>query len=180
MSERGPGPKRSLLHTTLLLAATLLATVTSQAQASQALQLATQVNGALSKYIGIHNQIFDTNARHITPIPGIFEKIEFCKVETNLSRQGSELSSTISLIPAARRAETQHSMFLSTLDEFAKALNSTVADLQKISRKLCLKSQGKLNYSVSEYGKDLETYETRVERYVAIGGRLNALLPTIQ
>ena len=141
--------------------------------------LAANVNGILSRYILIHDQIIKSSIRKLIPIPGLFKAIPFCTHENDLDTLLGELAAARDSISDhlidLRGVATAEGEFIEMLDEYSAALNDTIYQLHGISSKLCLKSRGEGDYPYPRYRADLDSYEESLKRYKQIGDRLNVL-----
>jgi len=128
------------------------------------------VHNILTQYIEIHNDIFKSSLRKIIPIPGVFQAIDYGNHYNSLSELADELKYTISGVD-------DRNGFARILIEYAQALLQTIILFRDMCRNLYKKSQGEVSsYSKKQYQVDLDAYNSSVERYQALGTRLNQYL----
>jgi hypothetical protein len=140
--------------------------------------LAYQVNDILSRYIAVHDAIFKFSIRKLLPIPGLFKAIDYGSHYHELCNLHSELTETLATIAELRAsglASFSTGPFLDVLAEYAFALSDAIGKLRDICDNLYRKSQGATDYSMSAYKRDVAAYDISVQRYIALGGRLNSL-----
>lgn len=150
---------------------------------NEAESLAIQVDEILTRYIAIHDDIFKFSFRKVIPSQGIFKVIDFCSHKNKLTILQTELAETQRCIVQAKTSPgltSPESPFLTELNDFSIALIDTVNRLRSISEALCRKSKEEYDYSMRQYNDDIAAYDVSVERYMAIGNRLNLSLCQIR
>ncbi len=145
---------------------------------SAARELAITVNQVLTRYIRVHDDLFTVSLRRLIPIPSVFEAIDFRAHMDSLRAIRATLDSTKTGIrhqlETAEQTGTLRS-FLTALDDYIGALDTTVLALEQISRRLYQKSQNPAHYVWEEYDHDIDEYQAAIALYYARGADLSAL-----
>ncbi len=141
------------------------------------------VNDLLSKYVGIHDKTFKTSIRHAMPIPGIFKAINF----------GALKQEAVSLLPKFQNCKAEidellpncdstEKQYLELLSSYIETLINTANYLIVVLSALYAKSQSFVNsnYDWKNYKSDLAKYKQSVQKYQAIGIKLNELFERIK
>lgn len=142
-----------------------------------------EVNGLLSQYVVIHDDIFKTSIRHIIPIPGIFKAIDFGAHLGRAENIISELESCGEKIKLlAESSSGQGREYLVLLSQYVGTLIETVSCLKVVVEALYAKSQSfaNSNYDWKNYKNDLAKYDQSVRDYMLIGVHLNELFEKIK
>ena len=138
--------------------------------------IAVGVNEILSRYIEIHDAVFKFSLRKIIPFPFIFKPIDFGHLQSGAEQILSQLEKCNqqinSLIESLTQKERDFAHFLS---EYCVTLIETVSLLRGILHQLHLKSQGSGKYILTEYNRQCDLYKNAVDKYSAMGNRLNEL-----
>jgi len=138
--------------------------------------IATEINGLLNRYIEIHNSVFKFSWRKAIPLPFFFKPINFDSLHNKAEQILSELSSSNKRITLLLEYINQkESHFAHFLSEYCTALMETVSLLKRILYQLYLKSENSNEYNLDEHNKMLKLYKEAVNRYSAMGSRLNEL-----
>jgi len=125
------------------------------------------IHEILKQYIVVQDRIFRFSLRKIIPIPGIFKAIDYGKHHKELDSLRERLENLLE-----RLQESDD--FTSLVRQYGEAVLETILVLRKMCEQLFRKSQGDLgSYSKKQYNQDLATYEACVNRYRALGLRLN-------
>lgn len=141
-------------------------------------KLSWEVNGLLSQYVVIHDDVFKTSIHHIIPIPGIFKAIDFSAHFAKMESILTELdNSSYRIKSLSESLSDQDHVYLNLLSEYVCALIVTVSLLKVVVGALHAKSQSFINsnYDWKNYNGDLAQYERSVQDYLLIGGRLNEM-----
>jgi hypothetical protein len=136
------------------------------------IELALRTNELLQQYVKIHDDIFAFSVRKMIPLPGIFKAIDYQSHFEGLYFIKEELEGIISSIAISPQSNNE---FARALEAYSKSLLETILILREMCGNLYEKSQGDLtSYRKSQYNVDLRNYQASVERYTALGQRLNA------
>ena len=135
-----------------------------------------EINVLLNRYIEIHNDVFKFSLRKIIPLPFVFKTIDFNELHNKAKQILAELEVSNKRINSLiKYVHQKESLFAHFLAEYCAALIETVSLLKRILYQLYLKSENSNEYNLSEHNKMLKSYEETVNKYSAIGTRLNKL-----
>jgi hypothetical protein len=144
--------------------------------------LAVKVNNVLTDYVEIHNDIFKVSPERVTPIPGVFETIDFQSHISQLHRQRQTLASTDREIAAWLREgikDPKVRTFISLLRNYDQALSKAISQLEEISQELYKKSQNSAHYLWDVYTRDIDAYQKSIGEYQRLGSALNEAYQTL-
>lgn len=139
------------------------------------IELALRVNEQLQQYIEIHDNIFAFSFRKMIPLPIIFKAIDYQSHYDGLYFIKEELEGIIETISSFPQSNNE---FVKVLEAYSKALLETILILREMCGNLYEKNQGDLtSYKKNQYNIDLKNYQASVEKYIALGQKLNAYFP---
>jgi hypothetical protein len=136
-----------------------------------------QVNDILSRYILVHDDVFKFSLRKVIPIPGIFKPIDYRANSLALTQLLIELADARTGITAALAAREPSKEFLAKLEAFAARLTETIGRLRNICDGLGQRSRGAGGSTATDHQRQVDEYNVSVQKYLALGGELNALFP---
>lgn len=142
--------------------------------------IAAAINELLSRYIEINDAIFKFSWRKIVPLPFVFKPIDCGHLHSCAGHILSQLEVCNQQICTLTDGLTENeSLFADFLSEYCKALIGTVSLLEGITLQLNLKSKGSGEYSLTEHQQQCRLYKGAVDKYIAMGDRLNELYQAI-
>lgn len=149
---------------------------TSAVQARTTKQLGLKVDSLLSRYVELDKYIFEANLTRITPVPGVFEAIDFATTGKKLDAISVELGETIRQIEANQTGPRTDpsAAFLSALDVYSLKLKAAIEKLRNICARLAAYAKTMSGYNLQEYESDVKLYEQLVEAYLANGDQLTS------
>jgi hypothetical protein len=149
-------------------------------KAEELKSIAVEINRLLSRYIEINDAIFKLSWRKIIPLPFVFKPIGFAHLH-NCTRDilsQLEVCNQRSCTLAEDLTENE-SLVANFLSEYCTALTETISLLKGIIHQLSLKGEGSEEYSLIEHHRQCDLYKNAVDKYTAMGDRLNELCQRI-
>ena len=122
------------------------------------------VNGILSRYVAIHDEIFSFSWRKIIPIPGLFKAIEYPRHRDELGLLAAQLADVLDS-PADECLPL-------VFGHYVDALLRTVIALRDLCSRLADKAEGD-SYPMAQYNSDVASYKALVNEYLQLGAVLN-------
>mgnify|MGYP000698282983 CR=1 FL=1 len=171
-------PATSSVGCLIIALAALLPGISCMDERTIVKDLAVEVNDALTAYINVHDDVFELKAARVTPIPGIFEAIDFAKHVQSLVAVENELVQIGVAIRSSRDQGIQATIVADVLvsfDAYRSALLITVQEFKMISERLYEKSQNPGYYRWDTYQQDMDRYERSIDRYSELGDELNTV-----
>ena len=126
---------------------------------------ALEIHAILERYVAIHETIFKFSWRKMLPIPGLFVPIDYGQHEKELA---GLLRSLLHILEPSEGTRLSINLL-----EYGVALSNAIGSLLSICHNLYQKSQGSDRYDHVAYRAELAIYHAWVERYRALGTRLN-------
>jgi hypothetical protein len=136
------------------------------------------VNDLQARYVSLQDHVFRFSIRRVLPIPFVFEKVDFPKIEKEL------VSITEFILLTSEHYQTVERDVLpmdwDALDElfprFCEAVSGSSAKLAHICRRLGARVEDANRYRRTEYDRDISIYNEGVDRYRSMGLELNRLI----
>lgn len=125
------------------------------------------VNGILTRYIAIHDELLRFSWRRIVPVPGIFKKIDYPKSRDGLLILAVQLKEVCDL--------PEDESIPPVFAQYVDALLKTITALQIICSRLADKADGS-TYSMADYKSDTTCYKAQRAEYIRLGDDLNQQL----
>ena len=145
-----------------------------------ATRIAVEVNGVLSRYIAIHDDIFTFSLRRVIPIPGIFRPIKFDEHRHRLSALQDDLRRCDAAASAVIQQTPSPHRFLLAIPEYIDSLATAIDRLRAICDHLQAKTEGDESYTIAAHEAATAAYQESVTRYRDVGARLNSELADFQ
>jgi len=128
-------------------------------------ELAYQLQGVLAEYIVVHDAVFKFSIRKL------FRPIDFPALRDQLLQLYREAA--LLAAQAAKVSSPGTESFVAEFQNYAEALMEAIAKLQYICERLASKAEGAQEYESQTYDKDIDDYDSLVQRYRSFGARLN-------
>lgn len=166
---------RKTVFILILISLILLSNLDAEKEKENIIQLAIKLNGILSKYIDIHNYIFDYSPNRVTFDLSRFERIDFHSSYKKMVTIHSDIISCNKEISKLTKFFKKKERFVIQLDKYSKSLTKTIVIFEQILLNLNLKAKDSLKYNYEEYDRQLNLYKKSIEEYRELGKNLNKL-----
>jgi hypothetical protein len=149
-------------------------------EADAAADLAARVNTVLTQYIAVENEFFKWTPRRASPLPDVFERMDFSGYSKTLRSLERDLDRAQAEVGRQRPARAEVREFYSGISDYINQLRASIAALEGISTKLIAVTQDPAKYSSKEYSADMDRYRKLRTDYTTAGTKLNEIFRRVQ